>query len=172
MKISDFNADLIASIEAEKNHLVALAIQKHFPDSLVAHRCHIENDKLGADLIIERLGNKPVLIDLKTRKKDYAKHRPDIDIALELTNGNNLGWAIKKPFAEYFLFVCMDTGRSACFKSHELRNALERHAEFWATQFRTFETATNGQYGTFYSKAIVVPASVIETAIAHLDEGA
>jgi hypothetical protein len=133
LPITDFHKDLAESHKATSSPLVWEAITRHFPDALNAHPCHLENDKRGADVIIELNGKKPVMVDLKTRKKDYAKRRSDIDVVIELTYGNKAGWAAKDTLADYILFVCMDSGRSACFPAPELRQATARHSEAWAS---------------------------------------
>ena len=138
-----------------------------------SHQCHVENDKRGADVIIELNGEKPVMVDLKTREKDFSYgRRDDIDVVIELTYGNKPGWATKETLADYYLFVCKDTGRSACFPAPELRQATVRHSEAWASTFKQLATITGGQYSNVVSHAVVVPANVVAQAIQLCDEGA
>lgn len=170
-RITDFAADLAASHKATSSPIVWEAITRHFPGALNAHPCHVENDKRGADVIIELNGQKPVMVDLKTRGKDYAKHRNDIDVVLELSYGNRPGWAAKETLADYYLFVCMDSGRSACFQAHELHQVTARHSHEWASTYKQLATITGGQYGNVVSHAVAVPANVIAQAIRFPERG-
>jgi hypothetical protein len=173
LPITNFKNDLAESHTATSSPIVWKAITRHFPGALNAHQCHVENDKRGADVIIELNGEKPVMVDLKTREKDFSYgRRDDIDVVIELTYGNKPGWATKETLADYYLFVCKDTGRSACFPAPELRQATVRHSEAWASTFKQLATITGGQYSNVVSHAVVVPANVVAQAIQLCDEGA
>lgn len=172
IKVTDFAKDLAESHSATFSPVVWDAIKRHFPSALKAHQCHVENDKRGADVIVELMGEKPVMVDLKTRKKDYAKNRSDIDVVIELTYGNKPGWANKETLADYYLYVCMDTGRSACFPAKELQEAAARHSSTWCDSFKHFVTHTASYYGATCSQAVVVPAHVVAEAIQQINWGA
>lgn len=172
-KITDFAKDLADSLEATDSHLVWEAIKQHFPSALQTHKCHEKNDRLGADILLEMEGGEVARIDLKTRKKDFSHgKRSDIDIALEITYGSKPGWAIKPSIADYFLFVCMDTGRSACFPASQLQRATIRNGDAWLDRCKSLVTRTAGHYGAISSQAVVVPSHIVAEAIRRLDMGA
>lgn len=168
---TDFHKDLAASHAALSNPFIWDAIATHFDGALSAYPCHVENDKQGADLIIELLGEKPVLVDLKLRRKDYATHRGDIDVALELTYDGRPGWAAKRTLADFYLFVCLDTGRSACFRASDLHRVVVAHSAAWAKQYGSKKTCTAGTHRNVMSDFIPVPATVVEMAIAAAAKG-
>lgn len=171
--ITNFAKDLADSLTATESPLVWDAIKQHFPSALQAHKCHEKNDKLGADILVEMEGGEVIRIDLKTRKKDFAYgKRDDIDIALELTYGSKPGWATKPTIADYYLFVCMDTGRSACLPASQLHLATLRNGDAWLERCKSLLTRTAGYYGAITSQAVIVPSYIVAEAIRHLESGA
>lgn len=171
-KITDFASDLAASHEATFSEAVLSAVKSHFPNMLKVIPCHQKNDRMGADAIIELHGEKPVLVDFKIRSRDFAKDREDIDLAIELTSGSNAGWALKETLADFYMFVCLDTGRSACFETAPFKQAVERHHEAWSAFCKAIDTYTAGRYGNMVSRAVIVPACTVQKAIDSLDWGA
>lgn len=172
-KITDFANDLAFSHAATETELVWNAVKTHFPSALQIHKCHLENDKRGADIYVELIGGDAVLVDIKVRRKDFSfGKRNDIDVAVELTYNDGPGWACKETIAERFLIVCSDTGRSACFDAGMFQAAVARHAEHWCQQFRVLENFTGGFGRLASSTSVIVPEGIIAQAIRHLDDWA
>ncbi len=165
-KVTDFRRDLAASMDAESNPLVLAAIRQWFPDCLKVHRAHKENDCLGIDVWVERPMAKMVGVDLKIRNVDFAwKQSQPMDVVLELSYGNRPGWAMKSTATQTYLFVCIDTGRSAAFDAGPMREALENNLDNWRRKYKMLTTRT-GSYagGTVDSVAICIPCDVLEAA--------
>jgi hypothetical protein len=170
---SDFYNDFAASRQAENHPTVVAALRDAFPAALQVHRAHQQNDQLGVDVFLEYSGARMYRVDLKIRRIDYAARRgAQMDIVLELTFGDAPGWAMRTTKAEGYLFVCMDTGRSAAFAAEAVRLALEHNLPDWSSRFKVIETETKAFNGgpPIISKAIIVPSDVLTAACEEVRE--
>ena len=164
--VTDFHADLKAATAAEGHPAVLAAIRARFPNSLAVYRAHKENDLLGVDIWIEQKLGVITACDLKIRSIDYGAIRGRaLDAVLEISYGNNDGWALKSGRTDAYLFVCLDTGRSAAFKADDLRAALTANLSIWRTQYKPIFTKTSSGRGYIESEAIAVPVDVLAAAI-------
>lgn len=167
MRITTFGDDFAASRRAEKNPVVIAALRDCFPAALQVHRAHQQNDQVGVDVWLEYPGARMFSVDLKLRKTDYAARRgAPLDIVLEISFGDEPGWATKPTKAQGYLFVCLDTGRAAAFAAEAVRLALEQNLADWSSRFKTIETATSAFDGgaPIISKALIVPVDVLTAA--------
>lgn len=166
-RITSFGADYDASRRAEKHPAVIAALRDCFPAALQIHRAHQQNDQLGVDVWLEYPGARMCRVDLKIRKDDYGARRgAPMDVLLEISFGDQPGWAMKETKADAYLFVCTDTGRAAAFSAKCVRLAVERNLTDWSARFKTIETATSAFDGgaPIISKALIVPADVLTAA--------
>jgi hypothetical protein len=164
--VTDFKRDLAAAMDAESNPLVQAAIRQWFPRCLAVHRAHKENDCLGVDVWVEQPLARMTAVDLKIRSIDYgARQSRPMDAALEISYGKAPGWAMKSTATDVYLFVCIDTGRSAAFHADRLRDALAFNLDEWRGRFKTLTTMTASYSGkAVESKAICIPVDVLTAA--------
>ena len=175
MHTSDFNSDFTASRQAEKNPVVIAALRDAFPGALAVHRAHQQNDQIGIDVWLEYPGARMAGVDLKIRRIDYAARRgAPMDVVLEISFGDQPGWATKPTKTDGYLFVCLDTGRAAAFNADVVRLALAYNLADWTGRFKVIETATTAVDGgdPIISMALIIPSDVLTAACLRCKEAA
>lgn len=167
----DFHQDLANSLDDETHPAVLAALPACFPGLLRVHRAHPENDLLGVDLWLEFAGAYTRRLDIKARKTDFGLLcGGPIDCVLEISVGDRPGWAVKESKTDFYLFVCLDSGRAVAFAAADVRQALKVHRADWMKRFKNVRPATDFGNGrsAVSSLAIAVPADVLQAAIQQL----
>jgi hypothetical protein len=173
-KITSFGADFDASRSAEKHPTVIAALRDAFPGALNFHRAHQQSDQLGVDIWLEYPA-RMYGVDLKIRGIDYAARRgAPMDVVLEISFGDQPGWATKPTKTDGYLFVCLDTGRAAAFAADVVRLVLAHNLADWTGRFKVIETATTAFDGgdPITSRAIIIPSDVLTAACLRCKEAA
>lgn len=171
--IHDFNNDFSFSETGDAHALVRRACYRLISDCRGVTRASAADDRRGVDYWVitgrQRLG-----LDLKLRRKDYgARSGGAVDCVIELESHGTGGWLLKAGGADLILFAAADTHRVALFEAVKLRTAVLLNLSRWianglAKEITTQSTRT-GNHWT--SKAIIVAADLLESAIDRLDEG-
>lgn len=167
----DFDDDFAFSATCDAHALVRRACHRLIANCRGVTRATAADDRRGVDYWVitsaARLG-----LDLKLRRKDYgARAGGALDCVIELESHGTSGWLLKAGGADLILFATADTHRVALFEARKLRTAVMLHLSRWIASGQvkeiTTESARGGKYWT--SRAIVVPADLIDRAIDALD---
>ncbi len=154
--------------------LILKHLRQRFPEVLSIQRAALENDKQGADFILEFRHCQFRLVDAKVRSKDYARlGQPDICLEIWSNEQRKVpGWAIDdSKLTDYVLFAWTDTERAALFDYRMLRAVVKAHISAWQRSYRTAQQRTTHASGSFTSSVIFVPGASLAEAIADWQAG-
>lgn len=168
----DFDTDFFFSTGNRADALVRQACHRLIHDCCGVTRATPAEDRRGVDYWITTPRGR-IGLDLKLRRKDYGAGRgAGIDCVIELDSHGTGGWLLKAGGAELILFANADTHRCAIFHATKLRTAVLLNVARWIADGRAKEinTASSRAGSSWASRAIVVPADLLEQAIDRLDE--
>jgi hypothetical protein len=167
----DFDNDFAFSESNDAHALVRRACHRLVNDCIGVTRATAAEDRRGVDYwVITPHGR--VGLDLKLRRKDYgAKSGGAVDCVIELESHGTSGWLLKSGGAALILFANADTHRVAMFEAIKLRTAVMLHLSRWIASGKAKEISTHSNRGNnqWTSKAVVIPADLLERAIECLD---
>jgi hypothetical protein len=169
----DFDSDFAFSASDNADALVRRAAYRLIAECIGVTRATPAEDRRGVDYWIATPRGR-IGLDLKLRRKDYGpKHGGAIDCVVELESHGTGGWLLKAGGAALILFATADTHRVALFEATKLRTVILLHLSRWIATGRakeiTTESARNGS--TWTSRAVVIPADLLEIAIDGLGDG-
>lgn len=170
----DFDRDFSFSETADAHALVRRACHRLIRDCTGVTRATPAEDRRGVDYWVMTPRGR-IGLDLKLRRKDYgAKNGGAVDCVIELESHGTGGWLLKTGGAALILFANADTHRVAMFEAVKLRTAVMLHLSRWIANGYAKEITTQSNRGSnqWSSKAIVIPADLLERAIDSLDESA
>ena len=145
--VYDFNKQLAASQTDEVHTLVRRIMFEKFAGELLnIHQSHPDNDKRGADYILEFRNGKCENLDVKSREKDYY---PMPNVALEYRTGNKDGWTIDiDKLTDWILFLYIDTERASLHHARMLRVSAREHRDQWQQSHQQSTQVSNGGYSS------------------------
>lgn len=170
----DFDRDFCFSTTDAAHGLVRQACHRLVVNCRGVSRASPADDKRGVDYWVitpqGRLG-----LDLKLRRDDYGARRgAAMDCVIELDSHGTGGWLLKANGADLILFATIDTRRVALFPTAKLRTAVLLNLSRWtgAGQVKEITTTSVRHQSVWTSRAVIVPADLLEAAIDALDDGA
>jgi hypothetical protein len=169
----DFDNDFSFSETDDAHALVRRACHRLLRDCIGVTRATPAEDRRGVDYWVVTPRGR-IGLDLKLRRKDYgARIGGAVDCVIELESHGTSGWLLKTGGASLILFANADTHRVAMFETVKLRTAVVMHLSRWIANGLAKEITTQSTRGgnQWSSRAIVVPADLLERAIDSLDDG-
>ena len=134
---------------------------KQIPGAVSVERASKQADRNGTDWWIRRNGARPLSIDAKVRKQDWAATHPDEDdLALEtwsVVESGVKGWTRNpKKQTDYILWLWVDTGRWCLISFPMLCAVMEDKWREWIARYKTKQQFTPGDPG-YHSECVFVP---------------
>jgi hypothetical protein len=167
----DFDQDFAFSVTGDAHALVRRACHRLIAGCRGVARATAADDRRGVDYwVITERGR--IGLDLKLRRQDYGALRGlPMDCVVELESHGTTGWLLKAGGAELILFATADTHRVALFPAVKLRTAVMLNLARWIRSGAAKEISTESTRGGsgWSSRAVVIPADLLEIAIDHLD---
>lgn len=171
----DFDNDFAFSARESTHALVRRVCFRLIPNCCGVARASVADDRRGVDYWVSLPHGRRGL-DLKLRRKDFgARNGKALDCVIELDSHGQSGWLMKPSGADLILFMMDDTHRVALFETVKLRTAVLLNLSRWLASGAAREIVTESSRGEarWTSKAVIIPADLIESAIDRLqDQGA
>jgi len=167
----DFDKDFAFSVGDDAHALVRRACFRLIANCCGVSRASPADDRRGVDYWVSLPTGRRGL-DLKLRRQDFgARSGGPLDCVIELESHGQSGWLLKPAGADLILFAMMDTHRVALFETAKLRSAVLVNLSRWLASGQARELETRSQRGqsAWTSKAVIIPADLIESAIDRLD---
>lgn len=167
----DFDDDFAFSVRESTHALVRRVCFRLIPNCCGVSRATAADDRRGVDYWVSLPQGRRGL-DLKLRRKDFgARNGAALDCVIELESHGQSGWLMKPAGADLILFVMDDTHRVALFETVKLRTAVLLNLSRWLASGKAREIVTESNRGAarWTSKAVIIPADLIESAIDRLD---
>jgi len=168
----DFDRDFKFSDSDDAHALVRRVMHRLVPGCMGVTRSTTAEDRRGVDFwVITPRGR--IGLDLKLRRKDYgARNGGAVDCVIELESHGTGGWLLKTGGAALILFANADTHRVAMFEAVKLRTAVLLNLSRWIANGQAKEITTKSNRGgnQWSSRAVVIPADLLERAIDSMDD--
>jgi hypothetical protein len=168
-RTSSFVKDLDYSHRAVNSGRERLFLYLAWPDATSLDKNVKPGNDEGEDWKATFPDNSTKVADVKRRKVDQARWwaNPLIpEVALETTNGDRPGWAVKKsPKTTHFLFV-FDSAPKVAFlvEATSLIETFNRHLVEWTAKYHSFTKKSEKDGRTWYSDFVPVPIhTLLET---------
>lgn len=171
--VHNFDQDFKFSESDDAHALVRRACHRLIRNCTGVTRATPAEDRRGVDYWVMTPRGR-IGLDLKYRRKDYgARNGGAVDCVIELESHGTEGWLLKVGGAALILFANADTHRVALFETVKLRTAVMLHVSRWIATGQAKEITTHSARGgnQWTSRAIAVPADLLEHAIDSLDNG-
>jgi hypothetical protein len=164
----DFHQQLGMS-QSEKAHRLAMKhLRRLFPDALDIRQAHMENDKAGADYLLEYPHCQFRTVDVKVRGTDYlAMGQPEI--ALEVWSNREYqrpGWILDTNKAtDWVLFVWLDTGRADLFAFRMLQSVTKANLTKWQQEYTPATQQTGNNTRAYTSQVLFIDGYTLHAEI-------
>ena len=171
--VHDFDRDFRFSESDDAHALVRRVCHRLIRDCIGVTRSSPADDRRGVDYWVATSGGR-VGLDLKLRRKDYGAQKGGaVDCVLELDSHGTGGWLLKAGGAQLILFANIDTHRVALFEARKLRTAVMLNLSRWLASRQAQELTTQSSRGgnQWSSRAVIVSADLLASAIDRIDEG-
>lgn len=168
----DFDRDFSFSVSDEAHGLVRRACHRLILDCRGVTRATAADDRRGIDYWVIT-STRRIGLDLKLRRTDYgARSGGAFDCVVELDSHGTGGWLLKAGGADLIMFASIDTKRVAIFETVKLRTAVILNLSRWLAsgQAKEFQTRSTRGDASWNSRAVIIPADLLERAIDGLDD--
>lgn len=166
--VYDFNEQLRYSSGVCHNATVDAILLREIPGDVEIRKADLKHDKKGTDWWVIRKCGRPLSVDAKVRRIDYAALPPtnrEDDLALEtfsVVESNVVGWTRdESKQTDYILWLWTDTGRWCLVPFVMLCSVFCRKWQDWKMQYKTRRQETPWNGTCYHSECVFVPRLVV-----------